>query len=212
MKIILADDHALVRDGLKLLLEALFPASDIVESASFGEVITQLTTDRRADLILLDYTMADMQAADGIRAVKRCAPLAPLIVVSAHTDTHAHQTAFDAGAAGFVEKTNAHERLIDAIKRVMEGEKVFPARVKNDAQDHTLTPDEDDISALTPRQQQVLALLGRGLSNKDIAAEIGISVGTVKVYLNAIYRAMGVQNRTQAALVAKQASEQTKRS
>ncbi len=201
MKIIIADDHPLVRDGLRMLVEAVFTGCEMVEAASFGQVISILTGDRQADLIIADFTMSDMAAADGLRAIKRAAPLAPLVVISARSDTEAYETAHASGAAAFVEKTHAHERLTSVINRVMKGERIFPPGIA--PAETAATPAPGGIEALTPRQQQVLALLGRGLANKEIAAEIGITVGTVKIYLNAIYRALGVRNRTQAALVAR---------
>ncbi len=204
MKIILADDHALVRDGLKLLLQSAFPDCEIVEGTSFGEVISILKDDRRVDLILVDFTMDDMPASTGIRAIKRSAPSAPIIVVSARDDLDAYQIAYNAGAAAFVEKTSAHQKVLGVMAQVIAGERVFPSSVKRTVPGNGRQESVDPVDTLTPRQLQVLALLGRGMSNKEIAREIEIEIGTVKVYLNAIYRAFGVHNRTQAALMAKQ--------
>ncbi|MEP0270014.1 MAG: response regulator transcription factor [Pyruvatibacter sp.] len=206
VKIVLADDHALVRDGLKMLLLSAYPDCEIVEATSFGDIISVLKDDRRVELIIVDFTMADMHASAGIRAIKRSAPSAPIIVVSARDDIEAYQISYNAGASAFVGKTSAHDRILGAVEQVLAGGLVFPAEVKGLSSRPDTQTTTDPIELLTPRQQQVLALLGRGLSNKEIAKDIGIETGTVKVYLNAIYRAFGVQNRTQAALKATQHS------
>lgn len=203
MKIILADDHALVRDGLKMLLQSAFPECEVIEGTSFGQVISALKDDRSIDLIFVDFTMEDMHASTGIRAIKRSASAPPIVVVSARDDLDAYQISYDAGAAAFVEKKSAHEKVLGVISKVMAGERVFPRQVKRLMPSDDQRESVDPVDTLTPRQLQVLAFLGRGLSNKEIAQRIGIEIGTVKVYLNAIYRAFGVHNRTQAALMAK---------
>lgn len=203
MKIILADDHALVRDGLKMLLQSAFPDCEVIEGTSFGDVISILKDNGSIDLILVDFTMDDMHASTGIRAIKRSAAGVPVVIVSARDDLDAYQIAFNAGASAFVDKKSAHEKVLDVVTQVMAGERVFPKGVKRPTPGAGPRESVDPVDTLTPRQLQVLAFLGRGLSNKEIAQRIGIEIGTVKVYLNAIYRAFGVHNRTQAALMAK---------
>lgn len=203
MKIILADDHALVRDGLKMLLQSAFPNCEVIEGKSFGDVIAILKDHRSIDLILVDFTMEDMHASTGIRAIKRSASGVPVVIVSARDDLDAYQISYDAGASAFVDKKSAHEKVLGVVAQVMAGERVFPTDVKRSTPSSNRREAVAPVDTLTPRQLQVLELLGRGLSNKDIAKRIGIEIGTVKVYLNAIYRAFGVHNRTQAALMAK---------
>jgi DNA-binding NarL/FixJ family response regulator len=203
VKIILADDHALVRDGLKMLLQSAFPNCEVIEGTSFGDVISILKDSRGIDLILVDFTMDDMHASTGVRAIKRSAPAAPVVIVSARDDLDAYQIAYDAGASAFVDKKSAHEKVLEVVAQVMAGNRVFPTGVKRSTPSAGPSVSADPMDTLTPRQLQVLAFLGRGLSNKEIAQRIGIEIGTVKVYLNAIYRAFGVHNRTQAALMAK---------
>jgi len=155
--------------------------------------------------MLIDLTMGDLPAGAGLRAVIRSAPLTPTVVISARNDTEAYKTAYNAGGAAFIEKAYAHDRVLEIVERVLTGERVFPAAIMgSDDVDEAVSKAEPSIEALTPRQQQVLAFVGQGLSNKEIANRIGITPGTVKVYLNAIFRAFGVNNRTQAALIAKQ--------
>ncbi|MEO0962191.1 MAG: response regulator transcription factor [Pseudomonadota bacterium] len=206
MRVVVADDHALVRDGLRLLVQSAYPTCHVVEASSFGDILSALKEDGTIDLIIADFTMADMHASAGLRAVKRSAPLAPLIVISARDDLEAQRITYKAGAAAFIEKTRAHDKVLQTIERVLAGERVFAQGIDSPPRDRDAHDNDNPLDALTPRQQQVLALLARGLSNKEIAIEIGIEAGTVKVYLNAIFKTLGVNNRTQAALVARQAT------
>ncbi|MGD1933051.1 MAG: LuxR C-terminal-related transcriptional regulator [Candidatus Phaeomarinobacter sp.] len=211
MRVVVADDHALVRDGLRLLVQSAYRGCDVVEAASFGDILSALREQGTVDLIITDFTMEDMHASAGLRAVKRSAPLAPLIVISARDDMDAQRITYKSGAAAFIEKTRAHEKVLETIERVLAGERLFAPGISSTPQKRHTDDGATPLDELTPRQQQVLALLGRGLSNKEIAIEIGIEAGTVKVYVNAIFKALGVHNRTQAALVAKQAAgESTK--
>ncbi len=214
LKILICDDHQLYRNGLALLVEQLADSIEVAEAGSFPETMNAMATHGRFDLILADLKMPLMGESLGVAAIKREAGNTPVVVVSAlETQKHVNDAAA-AGANGFLPKSASASVMLSALKLVMEGGAYFPAdlmegvtrigtaaaaRRSDEGQNETVRARLDE---LTHRQTDVLALVGEGRSNKDIAQALGISEGTVKVHVGAILKALGTSNRTQAALIA----------
>lgn len=202
MRILIADDHALFRDGLRHILYEIDKDAEVVEASDFDEVEEQISDDY--DLVLLDLNMPGRNPTDGVAAVRAAAPTTPLIVVSANDTRKDISDAMRAGASGFLPKTSNADAMIDAIRRVLTGHVYLPPEdlIKNPP----APSDGSDprLARLTNRQREVLRLLAQGKSNKEIAKMLNLVEGTVKVHVTAILRAMNVNNRTHAVILAAQ--------
>ncbi|MDA8230975.1 MAG: response regulator transcription factor [Magnetospirillum sp.] len=205
MRVLLADDHALFREGIRLVLESLVDGGvEVVEAGDYHQALTLVRTDPRIEIGFLDLNMPGMDGFLGIESLKRAAPDVHLVVISASTEPYDVRHALDAGASGYIAKSSPSTAMIEAIRSVLAG-------------DTYLSPELDPVPAagqlrradgidlhdlLTPRQRDVLAMLRQGKSNKEIAREMHLAEITVKLHVTAILRALGVENRTQAAILA----------
>ena len=203
MKVLLADDHALFREGVRLVLENLVPGDlDVVEADDFLQALAAVRQDPAIEIALVDLTMPGMDGFSGIAALKRAAPDLHLVVVSASEDPHDIRRALDAGAAGYVGKSSPSAAMIDSIRSVLAGE-TFIAPAVDLPPSSPISGASGALAAqLTPRQRDVLAMLRQGKSNKEIARDLDLAEITVKLHVTAILRTLGVENRTQAAILA----------
>jgi DNA-binding NarL/FixJ family response regulator len=213
LRVLIADDHPLFRDGLRGLVAQLDEKVTVVEAGSLPEA-RQLAGQGGFDLLLVDLRMPGMDGFEGIKILKKAVPNAPLVVISGFESKRNAEQSLEAGASGFIPKSAAINVTLNALKLVMLGEIYLPPSLiyGQGGQDeeeaaHPTTPaprtfDPALLAPLTQRQYDVLALLGQGKSNKDIADTLGISEGTVKVHVGAILKVLGASNRTQAALMA----------
>ena len=212
MKILIADDHELFRDGLRHLLEHLEGQSVIVEATDFGKALDAVQTDDDFDLVLLDLSMPALNWIDGIRRIKeQVGPQTPVVVISASEDRHSVVQAVNVGAAGFIPKTSSSRVMMSALKLVLSGGVYLPpALLDNETlmevgrRPTTAHRAPDGAAFLTPRQREVLGLLGQGKSNKEIARVLQLAEGTVKLHVTAILKALKVNNRTRAVVIAAQ--------
>ena len=201
MKYLVADDHGLIREGLKLQLQALEPGADVFEAASFDEVSAQIASVGEFDLLLLDL---GMPGGDGMKSLSLLCnryPEMPIIVVSGSENREVIEKAIDLGAAGYIPKSMAMNVMMNAIRLVLSGGVYLPENLlRNPPSDGNTLPAraEEPPDPLTQRQIDVLCLMCEGLANKEIARELGISPHTVKIHVAAILRALHVENRTQA--------------
>jgi len=218
MRFLVADDHDLVREGLRYALQALVPNSEILEARSAAEVQSIVALGARFDLVVLDLVMPGAGGFDLL--CKLCDQLVntPILVLSATDDAATMRRVLDCGAAGFVPKHTPHEVMLGAFKLVMSGGVYVPPALltrNGVAMESASALRPEDIPAtshgsaalsaeLTDRQRDVLALLERGLANKQIARQLGLSEHTVKIHVTAILNALGVSNRTQAVIAAQQ--------
>jgi len=214
LRILIADDHPLFRDGLRHLVQQLDDKVTVLEAGTLPEAL-RLVESQGGDLnlLLVDLRMPGAEGFEGIKALKSAAPKVPLVVVSGYETKRNAEQALEVGAAGFIPKSTSTSVTLNALKLVMLGEIYVPPSLIYGPQ-----PDDPDseiasvpeprpldparLAPLTQRQFDVLALLGQGKSNKDIADQLGISEGTVKVHVGAILKVLGAANRTQAALMA----------
>jgi two-component system, NarL family, nitrate/nitrite response regulator NarL len=191
--ILAVEDHALFLDGLRHLLRAMSPDLCLREARSREHALQLLEQHGSVlDLIVLDLAVPNAKPFELLVACRRLAPQAPVAVLSATEDHLEVRRAFELGAQGYLFKSTSNSEIIAALERVMQGEIVSPGFPPQ--------PNGSDPSAhrLTARQTAVLRLLAQGLSNKEIAVELGLTENTVKVHLASCYRALGVTSRTAA--------------
>lgn len=202
MKVLLADDHALFREGVRLVLESLVEEPlEVVEASDFIQALAFIRSGFDVDVGLVDLNMPGMDGFSGIEALKRASPDLHLVVVSASQAPQDVRRALDAGAVGYITKSSSSAAMLEAIRKVLSGDTFLSPGLELPA-----TPSGEDADAiktlLTPRQRDALAMLRQGKSNKEIARDLDLAEITVKLHVTAILRALGVENRTQAAITA----------
>ncbi|MBF0325223.1 LuxR C-terminal-related transcriptional regulator [Magnetospirillum moscoviense] len=205
MKVLLADDHALFRDGVRLVLENLVDDPlEIIEAADFTQAIAAVKLDPSIDVGLVDLNMPGSEGANGIDGLRRAAPNLHLVVVSGSSDPRDVRRAFDAGAQGYIAKASSSKSMVEGIRSVLSGETYLSPGI-DAASLAAAAPSAQPgrtKAGLTPRQRDVLAMVSQGKSNKEIARDLNLAEITVKLHVTAILRALGVENRTQAAILA----------
>ncbi|ANC93124.1 DNA-binding response regulator [Azospirillum humicireducens] len=219
MNVLIADDHLLFRDGLRRLLAQFDADMTFFEASTYDEVRTLCDGTRAFDLILLDLGMPGWTGFSALGDIHAGLPKALLVVVSGSEKRSDLLAALENGAAGYIPKSSSAKVLLGALQLVLAGGIYLPEQaIRGDRVDQMQggygsgaageAPDESAAfgngigDQLTPRQRDVLARLRDGKSNKQIAHELGLTEGTVKVHVTAILRHLGVRNRTQAALTA----------
>jgi two-component system, NarL family, response regulator YdfI len=192
---LIVDDHALVRSGLRLLLESSFGAR-VHEADGHGAALRTLA-ERSIDVALLDLRMPDVDGLETLASIRNAHPDIPVVMLSAYADTEEVRAALDGGAAGFVLKEATREQLREAIVIAIEGRGVYvhPVAAKALLGQREVEHGEH----LTERELDVLTLLAEGETNDTIAKRLHLTEKTVKSHLSAIFRKLGVSNRTQAA-------------
>ncbi len=209
MKILIADDHELFRDGLRHVLDQLGGSLTIVEASDFAQAVEAVEHHPDMDIVLLDLSMPGMTWNDGLQRLRELLPEnVPIIVLSASDDRRHVLQAVNMGASGFIPKTSSSRVMLSALKLVLSGGVYLPPALLEQGNSHGdgLGPmaNENAVSFLTPRQREVLALLGQGKSNKEIARVLQLAEGTVKLHVTAILKALNVNNRTRAVVAASQ--------
>lgn len=204
MKVLLADDHALFREGVRMVLENMSSEPlDIIEAGDFNQVLTLIRGGEEFDVALIDLSMPGMDGFSAIGAVRRSAPDIYLVVVSASEEPQTVRKALDAGAHGYICKSAGSASMMEGIRSVLEGDTfVSPHIIVPDAPATGEMDGERLQSLLTPRQRDVLGMLRQGKSNKEIARDLNLAEITVKLHVTAILRSLGCENRTQAAILA----------
>lgn len=203
MKILIADDHPMVRDALARTVRLVEPAAEIVEAADYDSAASALETHAgELVLALLDLHMPGMDGVEGVRRLHAAHAAVPLLVASGDDDPVLMRAAFGSGAVGFLPKSESAEVLQQAIRLVRGGGTYLPSQALADLR-HGGPQKRPDTAGLTPRQLEVLKSLMRGQPNKLIARELGLTEGTVKIHIAAILRVLQVRNRTEAVVVAR---------
>lgn len=201
IKVIIADDHALLREGIRRLLE-LDPKIEVVTEVGDGQGAINMARRERPDIILMDVNMPGTDGLTATRVIKREMPQIKIIALTIYEDDEVVDMV-KAGVSAYVLKDVAGNELIDTIYKVMNGEVVIHPRVASRlVRELTKVDRPQERVRLTRREYDVLALLVKGNSNKDIADTMFISEKTVKNHLTSIFRKLGVKDRTQAAFYA----------
>ena len=205
MKLVIADDHDLFRDGLRMLLSTHFPNFDIAEAADFREAI-DIVNQGGTNLLITDLAMPHMSGELGVKAFLEADPGLKVVVISGREDPDEIDHLLSLGIAGYIPKSSTSDLTLNAIKLAISGGVYLPPLLltestNQDEPDVIEAADALDGMPLTPRQREITALLATGKSNAVIAYELGISEGTVRIHVSAVLRALGVYNRTQVAAI-----------
>ncbi len=213
-RILLADDHPLMLEDLR---EILNPDFEVVGTATDGRALLELAEVWRPDLVLADISMPVINGIEATRRLRDLLPETRVLILSVHTDPEWVQAAFDAGAYGYLTKDSAAMEIETAVREVLKGRfylspavtQAFLGLAKEDTAGRHSSPGPPGPpgpvpgDAFTPREMDVLRLLGRGLGNKEIAHELGVSVPTVRTHLNRIYEKVGPMSRMELVLYAR---------
>ncbi|MBL8345721.1 MAG: response regulator transcription factor [Rubrivivax sp.] len=198
MKLLVIDDHPVVREGLAMVLRQLDGAPEVLE-ASDGEQGLALLA-RHADVrgVLVDLRMAGLAGLPTIARLRALRPELPVLVVSASEDPADVRRAMAAGASGYLPKSAGRATLLAAVQLVLAGERYVPPLLLQEA-----APTPAALTGLTPRQLEVLGLLCQGHANREIGLALGMHEKTVKAHVSALFKVLGVVNRTQAVEAAR---------
>ncbi len=205
MNILIVDDHPLFRHALIQAVRYSLPQAQIHETAAVNEFYERLENGPEPDLVLLDLNLPGASGFSALVHVRAQYPSLPIIVVSAHEEVSIIQRSIAHGAMGYIPKSAHPSHIGEAIREVLEGEIWLPpnlpaASMNFDPRAADETALAERIQSLTPQQFRVLMMVAEGLLNKQIAYELDVSEATIKAHVTAIFRKLGVQNRTQAVL------------
>jgi len=204
MKILLADDHPLFREGVKPVLEKLDPDAEVIEAVDFPSAFEAMRCNGEVDLVLMDLYMPGMPGIDGVIRFRAMFPDTPLVVLSASEQLEDMQKSLAAGALGYISKSSPSDIILGALRQVLAGVVYTPPGLldNDDPSRAAASAPSKRHPALSGRHIQVLRHLARGASNRQIGEALDVTEGTIKLHVAAIFRILKVNNRTEAVLVA----------
>ncbi len=211
MKVLIADDHALVREGIQHVLSRMNEDVEIFQASDFNEAVDLASQHKPLDLLLMDLDMPGMQWSAAIKKFQTIVSNTPIVVLSASDNPADVQAAIALGARGYIPKTSSNQVMLLALELVLSGSTYLPPELLHRTENFAVngsglvmknTQPEETSRLLTPRQREVLQLLAEGTTNKEIGNALGLSDGTVRTHLATIFRLLKVTNRTQAVLLA----------
>ncbi len=212
MKILVADDHVMIREALVPLIEQIADDIEVIQASDFNIALERALEARELGLVILDLEMPGMNGSEGLRAMHMRIPEVPVVILSGTLNRATIWEMMRNGAAGYIPKTYKGEVLINALKLVISGEQFIPSLLVHGGEE----PREDNpgrglqrFKGLTNSEMEILVLLMDGLSNKEISRILAVKEPTVKKRLARTYRKLGVTNRTQAARIAIECLEDT---
>jgi DNA-binding NarL/FixJ family response regulator len=210
--VLLADDHPMMAEGVRKLLE---PEFEVVEVVRDGRALLAAAGAHRPDLVITDISMPELDGLEAARQLRSLYPEMRVLVLSIHAESSWVQAAFEAGAHAYLCKTSAPEEIETAVREVLKGlfyvspavtrGLVGPARLEKTLTRRREARPAASVEALTPRELDIVRLVGKGLGNKRIAHELGVSVTTVRTHLNRVYDKLEPGSRLELALYAAQA-------
>ena len=215
MKILIADDHWVVRESLKQVMRRLQQKLDVLEAETFAEAEEILAKHPDIDLMLVDLVMPGFEEFDGLRRLRASFPDTPVVVISVHEDVDHVMRSLEQGVIGYIPKSSGGPEIERALERVLEGEVSFPRRIierstapsaGRPAAGPVVAPaptapplaPERDADSLTARERDVLSLLGQGYSVKRIASELDLSSQTIRVHLGNVMKKLNMRDRSEA--------------
>lgn len=204
--IIIADDHPLFRAALRQAVSQAVPEAEVAEVESIKALQAAVEQKPDADLVLLDLNMPGAHGFSGLVFMRGQYPGLPVVVVSGSEDLQVMRRSIDYGASGFIPKSAPLPEITDAIQAVLEGDMWLPEGVaeKLERMQAESTDFSDRLASLTPQQFRVLGMLAEGMLNKQIAYDLDVSEATIKAHITAVFRKLGVRNRTQAVIAIQQ--------
>lgn len=201
VRVMLVDDHPLVRSGLTQVLDA-HDGLIVVGSAAGGREAVDTVTDLAPDVVLMDVSMPGMDGITATRELLKRRPMTRVVMLTSYAEDETVLAALDAGACGYILKDAEPAEVVKAVFAAWRGEAPLASRAARVLLGARIRPRSEE--KLTPREEEVLSLVGEGLANKQIARRLGISEKTVKAHLTNVFQSIGVESRTEAALWAQQ--------
>jgi DNA-binding NarL/FixJ family response regulator len=208
VKILLVDDHVLIREAMRGVLREIDPSATILEAQSAREADNLVERDHDISLVLLDLKLPDRDGLEMLKALRASHPSTAVVMHSAVSDRHTVVQALTAGAQGFIAKTATRDVLLGALRLIMAGGIYIPPEILESAADASTPTVSERVKrtpsdlGLTERQLEVLALMMQGKSNKMICRALDLAEPTVKNHVSSILKALDVNNRTEAVLAA----------
>ena len=203
IRVLIADDHMVVREGLRTILEAA-PDLELVGEAADGAEAVQLVGGLSPDVVLMDLRMPGVDGIEAIRQIKELYPAVEIVILTTYDDDRHIVRGLRAGARGYLLKDTGRNVLFDTIRAAARGESLLPSAVVEKMVAHLAEPDSEPAATgnLSGREQEVLALLAQGATNKGIAVKLHITERTVKAHVTGIFNKLGVNSRAEAVAVA----------
>jgi two-component system, NarL family, response regulator LiaR len=205
IRILVVDDHPMIRTGVHSLLENE-PDFEVIGESTDGEQAVSMTRELKPDIVVMDIVMPKMNGIEATRYIKSETPSINVLILSAYNDISYILEALENGASGYVLKDSSGNELVSAIRAARSGDSVLDPRVTKKLLErvlerpHAASPAAQSPVPLTPREVEILALASKGLSNKDIANQLTLSLRTVKAHLTNIFSKMGCGSRTDAII------------
>ena len=201
-RVLIADDHPMVRDGLRTVIAVAFDQCELFEASSIDEAAEIIEREGDFDIVLLDLNMPGTNGFSGLVTMRDRFPSVPVVIVSAAQERGLARSAVAAGAAGFIPKSLKRSAIVEALKSILAGDIYLPDVEEGDENEDAETADIlARIDSLTPQQKVVLKLVVEGKLNKQIAYELDVSMTTVKAHVSAILSKLRVFSRTQAVIL-----------
>ena len=199
--VLIADDHAFIRSGVEAVLAAT--AFRVVAAVESGRAALAAIADLAPDICVFDVAMPDGDGIATLQKMRAAGDMRPVILLTAQLDDRRLVDAIDAGVNGLVGKDGAEDVLVATLATVIAGGRaIAPELLARAAEERARREAPSPLDALNPREKTIVSLIAQGQRNRDIAAALGITEGTIKVYLHALYQKLGVENRTELAVLA----------
>lgn len=209
----IVDDHPLYSDALAAALQLTFPEARVEKAQTLGAALELVDSGFAPDLVMFDLKLPDVCGISGFKRLRAALPDAPILVISSLTSAQVVEALMEDGAAGFLPKDASSQVLRQALRDIAGGGKYVHSGYRGtsitELPDHRIEEAHPKLAELTPQQQKIMKLICAGKPNKQIAYELSLAEATVKAHITALLRRLGVQNRTQAAVLVESAQPAT---